>query len=75
LQNVIERVPSALAGYQLKLSSDGSELVYTYDKQGERTGIATLLKDLSEAGIAFKDIQTTQTSLEDIFVRLVRQES
>ena len=75
LQNVIERVPSALAGYQLKLSSDGSELVYTYDKQGERTGIVTLLKDLSEAGIAFKDIQTTQTSLEDIFVSLVRQES
>ena len=49
------------------------ELVYTYDTQAERTGITALLKDLSEAGIRFRDLHTTQTSLEDIFVDLVRR--
>ena len=52
---------------------DGSELVYTYDTQGERTGITALLGDLSKAGIRFSDLQTTQSSLEDIFVDLVRR--
>ena len=50
------------------------ELTYTYDTQGERTGITALLQDLNRAGIRFKDLQTTQSSLEDIFVDLVRQE-
>jgi ABC-2 type transport system ATP-binding protein len=59
----------------LTLSSDGDELIYTYDTQGERTGIATLLKDLSDSGITFKDLSTTQSSLEDIFVDLVRQKA
>jgi ABC-2 type transport system ATP-binding protein len=53
------------------LSSDGGELTYTFDAQGEHTGIAALLKDLSDAGITFKDLKTTQSSLEDIFVSLL----
>jgi ABC-2 type transport system ATP-binding protein len=72
LQNALESVPSELAAYDLTLSSDGNELIYTYDAQAERTGIIALLKDLSEAGIGFKDLHTTQTSLEEIFVSLVK---
>ncbi|HVK55661.1 MAG TPA: multidrug ABC transporter ATP-binding protein, partial [Burkholderiales bacterium] len=72
LQNALELVPSELAAYNLTLSSDGNELIYTYDAHAERTGIIALLKDLSEAGIGFKDLQTTQTSLEEIFVSLVK---
>ena len=53
------------------LAPDGTELTYTYDTQGERTGITRLLGDLSDAGIRFRDLQTTQSSLEDIFVGLV----
>ena len=74
LQNTLKLVPPELAAYNLHLSSDGNELVYTYDTQGSRTGIIALLKDLNEAGITFKDLQTTQSSLEDIFVSLVRDE-
>ncbi|MDQ2915683.1 MAG: ABC transporter ATP-binding protein [Pseudomonadota bacterium] len=74
LQDTLKGIPSALAGYRLDLASDGSELIYTYDTQGERTGIVALLKDLGEAGIRFKDLQTTQSSLEDIFVSLVKDE-
>jgi ABC-2 type transport system ATP-binding protein len=73
LTQKIEAVPAALAAYELTLAPDGSELTYTYDTKAERTGITALLKDLSEAGIRFKDLQTTQSSLEDIFVGLVRQ--
>jgi ABC-2 type transport system ATP-binding protein len=65
-------LPAELQDRGLELSADGSELVYTYDTQAERTGITTLLKDLSAAGITFKDLSTTQRSLEDIFVNLVR---
>ncbi len=72
LQHPLEQVPAALADYDLKLSGDGCELVYTYDTRGGRTGIVTLLEDLSDSGIAFKDLHTTQSSLEDIFVSLVR---
>ncbi len=72
LHDKIEAVPQELAGYGLALTADGCELVYTYDTKGERTGITTLLKDLGAAGIRFKDLQTTQSSLEDIFVDLVR---
>ena len=57
----------------MTLAGDGSELVYTYDTQGERTGITALLAALNVAGIRFKDLNTTQSSLEDIFVDLVRQ--
>jgi ABC-2 type transport system ATP-binding protein len=65
-------LPSALARYRLELSDGGSELVYTYDPQGEQAGIAELLKDLEVADIAFNDLTTTQSSLEDIFVNLLK---
>jgi len=75
LQDALQTVPPELAQYNLALSSDKSDLVYTYDTQGERTSIATLLDDLDKAGIRFKDLQTTQSSLEDIFVSLVRKDN
>jgi ABC-2 type transport system ATP-binding protein len=73
LAHKIEAIPPELAPHRLVLAADGGELVYTYDTQAERTGITALLKDLNAAGIRFKDLQTTQSSLEDIFVGLVRQ--
>ena len=73
LQTPLEKLPEALGDYQLELSADGSTLVYTFDAQGDRTGIAGLLRRLGEAGIDFKDLQTSQSSLEDIFVSLVRE--
>jgi ABC-2 type transport system ATP-binding protein len=69
----LEVVPAELAAHNLTLGADGGELIYTYDTQAERTGITALLKDLNVAGIRFKDLNTTQSSLEDIFVDLVRQ--
>src|SRR5215813_10199784 len=71
----LDAVPEALAAHRLTLSADGSELVYTYDTQGERTGITSLLADLHRADIRFRDLHTTQSSLEDIFVGIVRQGS
>ena len=71
LQTKLDAVPAALAAYNLMLADGGNELIYTYDTQGERTGITALLRDLNEAGIRFKDLSTTQSSLEDIFVGLV----
>jgi len=71
LTHKIEAIPPALTGHNLTLAPDGSELIYTYDTKAERTGITALLKELGEAGIRFKDLQTTQSSLEDIFVDLV----
>jgi ABC-2 type transport system ATP-binding protein len=64
-------VPSALDHYSLQLGNDGSELTYTYDS--EKTSIVELLADLERTGVHFKDLQTTQSSLEDIFVSLVRE--
>ena len=72
LHQRLEALPPELARHDLTLVSDGHELVYTYDSQGERTGITGLLQDLSQAGVRFKDLHTTQSSLEDIFVDLVR---
>jgi ABC-2 type transport system ATP-binding protein len=72
LQNPLESVPPELAGYPLELSADGNELVYTFDVQSERTGIASLLRRLAEHEINFKDLKTNQSSLEEIFVSLVR---
>src|SRR3954467_14945208 len=69
----LERVPDKLAPYSLELSPEGNALTYTYDTRAERTGITTLLKDLGEAGIRFRDLQTKQSSLEEIFVSLVRE--
>src|SRR5882757_718898 len=73
LNQKLDAVPPALAAYGLTLAAEGGELIYTYDTQGERTGITALLKALNEAGIRFRDLSTTQSSLEDIFVDLVRQ--
>ena len=73
LHKRLDAIPSELAAHHLTLAADGNELIYTYDTQGERTGITALLKDLNQAGIRFKDLNTTQSSLEDIFVDLVRQ--
>jgi ABC-2 type transport system ATP-binding protein len=66
-------VPDALAPYHLTVGADGHELIYTYDTHSERTGITALLSDLNEAGIHFNDLKTSQSSLEDIFVNLVRK--
>jgi ABC-2 type transport system ATP-binding protein len=73
LHEAVDAVPPALAAHQLTLAPGGKELIYTYDTQGERTGITALLDDLNSAGIGFKDLKTTQSSLEDIFVDLVRR--
>ncbi|MFZ5692050.1 MAG: ABC transporter ATP-binding protein [Pseudomonadota bacterium] len=71
LQKPLDAVPETLAKYGLSLMNDGTELVYAYDTKGERTGITALLSDLSAANIRFRDLQTEQSSLEDIFVGLV----
>ena len=75
LDRRLDVVPPALAPYDLTLSPDGSELIYTYDSKGERSEITSLLADLDRAGIRFHDLHTTQSSLEDIFVGLVRPRS
>jgi ABC-2 type transport system ATP-binding protein len=72
LESPLEQVPPALADYRLTLSADGNELIYTYDTEREQNSIIALLKALEDAGIRFKDLQTTQSSLEDIFVSLLR---
>ena len=68
----LSAVPESLSTYNLELACEGQQLIYTYDAQGERTGIRALLDELHKAGIKFKDLNTTQSSLEDIFVTLVR---
>jgi ABC-2 type transport system ATP-binding protein len=75
LLNPLERVPPELADFHLELSGDRSELIYTYGTRGDRTSIAALLEALGAAGVRFKDLQTTESSLEDIFVSLVREEA
>jgi ABC-2 type transport system ATP-binding protein len=66
----LDAVPASVAGYDIALANEGRDLVYTYDTKAERTGITTLLEELKRAGIGFKDLRTTQSSLEDIFVDL-----
>ena len=75
LQKKLDAIPPELCAYHLTLAANGKELVYTYDTQSERIGVTALLDDLSTAGIGFNDLHTTQSSLEDIFVDLVRQQS
>jgi ABC-2 type transport system ATP-binding protein len=76
LEPALERIPPALAAYNLELAGKGADLIYTYDDaQRDRSGIASLLKTLADAGIRFKDLNTTQSSLEEIFVTLVRERS
>ena len=75
LQRPLDAIPPALASYKLELSRDGTRLVYTFDAEEERSRIAILLRELAELGIDFKDLQTRESSLEEIFVNLVRSES
>ena len=75
LQRPLAQLPAGLDPQDLTLSSDGNELTYTYDAQNHRIGIAELLRDLGSAGVQFKDLHTTQSSLEDIFVSLVTDRS
>jgi ABC-2 type transport system ATP-binding protein len=72
LQTPLAELPPKLAGLKLELSNDGLVLVYTFDTQSEETGIAGLLRQLQELGIDFKDLKTSESSLEEIFVSLVR---
>ncbi|WP_158987368.1 ABC transporter ATP-binding protein [Lysobacter panacisoli] len=73
LQAPLEQVPDALASYPLELSADGQTLVYTFDAQAQETGIAALLRRLHDHGIDFKDLHSSESSLEEIFVSLVRK--
>ena len=73
LQDPLTSVPAALSAYRLELSNDGGELTYTYSSDDGSVGMVDLLKDLGNAGIGFKDLRTTQRSLEDIFVSLVSE--
>jgi ABC-2 type transport system ATP-binding protein len=75
LPEPLEQIPESLSSYGLERADDGKALVYTYDTQGERTGITALLADIAAAGIRFRDLQTDQSSLEDIFVNLVSERS
>jgi ABC-2 type transport system ATP-binding protein len=71
LQAPLERIPEQLAHRQLELTADGTQLVYTFDTQSDSTGIASLLRQLNEVGIDFKDLHTEESSLEEIFVSLI----
>ena len=74
LQTPLKRLPPELAERNVELTADGRQLVYTFDAQAEETGIARLLRTLNELGIDFKDLRTTESSLEEIFVNLVRSQ-
>ena len=71
LQQPIDAIPAALGAYDLSLGEGGQSLLYTYDTRAARTGITSLLGDISKAGLLLQDVQTSQSSLEDIFVDLV----
>ena len=73
LDHALERIPDGLSAYRLQLANGGMDLIYDYDTDGGSSGIATLLKQLGDAGIRFKDLETEQSSLEDIFVDLVKE--
>src|SRR5690606_15916781 len=73
LQEPLADIPQQLARYKLELGAQGNELIYTYDTKGERTGITALLGELNSAGVKFSDVNTTQSSLEEIFVDLVKR--
>src|SRR5262245_55924206 len=74
LQQKLGAVPAGLESYDLELSADGQALIYTYEAQGDRRGVTRLIEELLRQGVRLKDIHTTQSSLEDIFVDLVRSE-
>ena len=72
LRQAIDELPSELAGYGLEASADGTQLVYTYDVHGDGTGISTMLQELHTSGLKLKDLKSSQSSLEEIFVKLVK---
>ncbi|MCW8904255.1 ABC transporter ATP-binding protein [Sedimenticola sp.] len=72
LKEPLKEIPESMASYALELSDDGHELIFTYDTQGKSTGITALLQAMHSAGISMKDLNTTQSSLQDIFVNLVQ---
>ena len=74
LQAPLQKIPDALAGLPLALAAEGHALVYTFDTQQEETGIAALLRKLAEVGIDFKDLHSSESSLEDIFVSLIHSD-
>jgi len=74
MKQVVESLPESLSKYNLDISDDGKQLTYTYKTHGNRTGITALLQSLHEAGLALKDLKTSQTSLEEIFVKLVKRD-
>jgi ABC-2 type transport system ATP-binding protein len=74
VQSPLARMPDELVGYPIELSDDGNELTYTFDAQHEHTGIAGLLRKLNENGIHIKDLQSSESSLEEIFVNLVNED-
>jgi ABC-2 type transport system ATP-binding protein len=74
LRNPLTAIPEAFSRYALELSPDGGQLTYTYDNHAERPGVASLIRDLEAGGIQFRDIDTQNSSLEEIFVNLVRRE-
>jgi ABC-2 type transport system ATP-binding protein len=69
----LDAVPAGLANFNLIIGDEGRELIYDYDTNAERTGVATLLGELSKAGVRIRDLQTQQSSLEEIFVGLVNE--
>ena len=71
LQHPLAAIPAALAGHALTLADNGNELVYTFDAQSKETGIASLMRELALHGIDFKDLRSSESSLEEIFVNLV----
>jgi len=73
LNEPLTNIPESLSSYDLALKTENTQLVYTYDTQGERTGISSLLQELASADIRFKDLKTEQSSLEDIFITLVQE--
>ena len=74
LQEPIAKIPAGLASYDLVLGEDGKTLIYSYDTKADRTGLTSLLGDIAAAGLTLRDLQTEQSSLEDIFVGLVHKE-
>jgi ABC-2 type transport system ATP-binding protein len=68
-------IPKGLANYDLTLAPSGDALIYTYDTKSERTGITQLLNDVAKAGLSLRDLVTRQSSLEDIFVTLVKEDA
>ena len=74
LQEPMTVIPPELSEWDLSLKNDGGELEYAFDAHAEKTGVPSLLRRLSDLGVAFKDLNTRQSSLEDIFVSLVHRD-